>query len=168
LPKSQLPTPEALPALASDQRKANQQFFNRLRKKTPRDLDQQVAQLHEEVFEQMDCLSCANCCQTISPVFTDRDIARIAKHLRSKPADFTERYLHLDEEQDYVLHASPCPFLGPDNYCSIYEVRPKACREYPHTDQPGFRKKLSLTLKNTEVCPAAFRIVERLRESLGA
>jgi uncharacterized protein len=161
-----LPSPEALPALAGDQRKANRQFFTRLRKKPPRDLDLQVAELHEEVFAQMDCLSCANCCKTISPVFTDRDIARIAKHLRVKPADFTEQYLHLDEEQDYVLNQAPCPFLGADNYCSIYEVRPKACRQYPHTDQPGFRKKLSLTLKNTEVCPAAFRIVERLREEL--
>jgi hypothetical protein len=115
----------------------------------------------------MDCLSCANCCKTISPVFTDRDIARLAKHLRMKPADFTEQYLHLDEEQDYVLNQAPCPFLGADNYCSVYDARPKACRQYPHTDQPGFRKKLALTLKNTEVCPAAFRIVEQLRGELG-
>lgn len=162
-----LPSPEELPALAGDKRKANRQFFTKLRKKPPKDLDQRVAEVHEGVFEHMDCLTCANCCKTISPVFTDRDIARIARHLRMRPADFTEQYLHIDEDQDYVLNEAPCPFLGADNYCSIYEVRPKACRAYPHTDQPGFRKKLSLTLKNTEVCPAAYRIVELLKENVG-
>ncbi len=159
-----LPSPDELPALAGDKRKENRQFFTRLRKKPPKRLDAQVAELHEEVFAAMDCLTCANCCKTISPVFTDRDIERIARHLRLKPADFTEQYLHLDEEQDYVLNQAPCPFLGPDNYCSIYAVRPKACREYPHTDRSGFRKKLNLTLHNTAVCPATYRIVERLKE----
>ncbi len=161
-----VPDPAELPALARDKRKENRQFFTRLRKKAPKDLDQQVADLHEEVFEEVDCLNCANCCKTISPVFTDRDIDRIAKHMRMRPADFTEQYLHIDEDQDYVLNEAPCPFLGLDNYCSIYDVRPKACREYPHTDRPGFRKKLNLTLKNTEVCPAAYLIVERMKEGL--
>jgi len=158
-----LPTPQELPSLAKDKAKENRQFFQRVRKKKMRDLDVWVADIHDEVFEHMDCLSCANCCKTISPVFTDRDIARIAKHLRMKPADFVDQYLHIDEDQDYVLNVAPCPFLGADNYCSIYDVRPKACRAYPHTDQPGFRKKLALTLKNTEVCPAAFVIVERMK-----
>ena len=162
-----VPLPEELPGLARDKAKENRQFFNRIRKKAPKNLDQQVAEWHEEVFEEVDCLACANCCKTISPVFTDRDIDRIARHLRMRPADMVEQYLHIDEDQDYVLNQAPCPFLGADNYCSIYEYRPKACREYPHTDRPGFRKKLSLTLKNTEVCPAAFLIVERMKESMG-
>lgn len=147
---------------AKDRKAETRKFFARLRKKKPKSLDQQVHQLHEEVFEEIDCLACANCCKTTSPVFTDKDISRISKHFRMKPSQFVAEYLHLDAEDDYVLNGAPCPFLGADNYCLMYEVRPKACREYPHTNRKRFHQVLGLTLKNTEICPATARIVERL------
>ncbi|WNJ16674.1 YkgJ family cysteine cluster protein [Pontibacter sp. G13] len=155
-----------LPQKAADKKSENRKFFQKLRKKKPKQLDTLVADLHDEVFEEVDCLACANCCKTISPIFTDNDIARIAKHLRMKPSQFVDTYLHLDDENDYVLNESPCAFLGYDNYCSIYEVRPKACRDYPHTNRKRFHQIFNLTLKNTEVCPATFRIVERLKEEM--
>jgi len=92
-------------------------------------------QLHDEVFGCTDCLECANCCSTTGPSFTDKDIGRIAKHLRIKPSKFTEKYLRIDEDKDYVLQQVPCAFLGEDNRCKIYDVRPKACREFPQTDR---------------------------------
>ncbi|MDW3649575.1 MAG: YkgJ family cysteine cluster protein [Bacteroidia bacterium] len=149
---------------AKDKRAETRKFFARLRKKKPKKLDQYVSEFHDEVFEEIDCLSCANCCKTTSPVFTDRDIERIAKHLRMKPSQFVEEYLHMDEERDYVLNVAPCPFLLPDNCCMIYDVRPKACREYPHTNRKRFHQVLGLTLKNTEICPATARIVSKLAE----
>ena len=157
-------SPDLLPGLAADKRDESRKFFARLRKRVPKDLDQQMLELHEDVFEQTDCLQCANCCKTTSPLFTDKDIERIAKHLRLRPAEFTERYLHIDEDGDFVLNHAPCPFLGGDNYCSIYDVRPKACREYPHTDRKNFHQLFNLTIKNTEICPAAFEIVERMKK----
>jgi hypothetical protein len=75
-----------------------------------------------------------------------------------------EQYLQLDEEGDYVFRETPCPFLMPDNYCMIYEVRPRACREYPHTDRARFHQILKLTWRNTLVCPAVLEIVEELRK----
>ena len=149
---------------AKDERKANKKFFRKLSRRPPRQLDATVAALHEEVFAEVDCLQCANCCKTTSPIFRDIDIERIARHLGIRPAAFVDRYLQLDAEEDYVLKVAPCPFLGPDNYCSIYEVRPKACREYPHTDRKNFHQILDLTLKNTAICPAAFELVQRLRK----
>lgn len=149
---------------ARDKRKETRLFFARLKKKKPKSLDSTVAALHEAVFAETDCLRCANCCKTTSPVFTDHDIARIARHLRMRPASFTTAYLHLDEEQDYVLNAAPCPFLAGDNHCLIYAVRPKACREYPHTQRRRFHQVLNLTLENAEICPAVHRIVDRLKE----
>ena len=113
---------------------------------------------HEEIFEEVDCWACANCCKTTSPIFTDIDIERIAKHLRMRPAQLIDKHLHLDKDQDYVLNSSPCTFLGADNYCSIYEVRPRACREYPHTNRKNMLGILDLSLKNTLVCPAVFKI----------
>ncbi|WP_367388154.1 YkgJ family cysteine cluster protein [Lewinella sp. LCG006] len=153
-------------ALAKQERKANRKYFARIGKRPPRELDATVSELHEEVFKEMDCLACANCCKTTSPIFRDVDIERVARHLGIRPAELVDQHLHLDEEGDYVLNFSPCPFLGDDNYCSIYEARPRACREYPHTDRKNFHQILDLTLKNTSVCPATFRIVQRLREVL--
>ena len=83
-----------------------------------------------------------------------------------RPGKFVEQYLKLDEEHDYVLQTSPCPFLDKDNYCKVYEVRPKACREYPHTDRKQFHQILDITLRNTAVCPATFEIIERLKQQL--
>lgn len=156
--------PAQIKARAKDERKVNKKFFNRLARQKPKQLDQTVAQLHDEVFEEIDCLVCANCCKTTSPIFIDKDIDRIARHLGQRPAEFVDQYLHLDEDGDYVLNEAPCAFLGEDNYCSIYEVRPRACREYPHTDRKNFHQILRLTLKNTAVCPAVFEVVKRLRE----
>jgi Fe-S-cluster containining protein len=151
--------------LASAQNKAteNKRFLQSLKKKDARKVDDTFHQLHEEVFEEIDCLECANCCKTTSPIFYETDIERVAKSLRMKPGDFIEKYLKIDEDKDYVLKSSPCPFLGPDNYCSVYEDRPKACREYPHTNRKKMVQITDLTFKNTLVCPAVFEMVERMK-----
>jgi Fe-S-cluster containining protein len=138
-------------------------LFLKLKKSKPKDLDKVMQELHEKTFENTDCLTCANCCKTTSPIFYQKDIERLAKHFRLSPSKFIEQYLHIDEEMDYVLNVAPCPFLGADNYCSVYDYRPNACREYPHTDRKRFHQILDLTLKNTSVCPAVFTIVERLK-----
>ena len=143
--------------------KANKKFFQQLKRVKPKVLDQKMHQLHEEVFDCTNCLECANCCSTTGPLFTDKDIGRIAKHLRIKPSEFTEKYLRIDEDKDYVLQQVPCAFLGEDNRCSIYDVRPKACREFPHTDRIKQYQILDLTQKNVAVCPAVYEIVEKLK-----
>ncbi len=142
-------------------------FFQKLKKRTPSKLDDIVQELHEQVFEKIDCLECANCCKSISPIITDRDIDRMAKALRIRPSELIDRHLHMDSDGDYVYNSQPCPFLMADNYCSIYESRPKACREYPHTDRRKFDQLLNLTLKNTYFCPAAYSIVEQMKKHPG-
>lgn len=133
--------------------------LNKLKSKKPKDLDQEFHKRHHSVFKKIDCLTCANCCKTTSPIFRDVDIKRISKELRMKETQFITNYLRMDEENDYVLKSSPCSFLGADNKCSIYEVRPLACREYPHTDRKNMHQILNLTEKNTEICPAVASIV---------
>lgn len=150
-------------ALVQQKRKENKKFFHQLKREKPKVLDRKMHQLHEEVFACTDCLECANCCSTTGPLFTDKDISRIAKHLRVKPSEFVERYLRIDEDNDYVLQSVPCTFLGDDNRCSIYDVRPKACREFPHTDRIKQHQILNLTQKNVAVCPAVYHIVEKLK-----
>ncbi len=155
-----------LPQLAKDKHKEHTAYFKKLKRKPPKNLDYQMQDLHDEEFAQTDCLKCANCCKTTGPLFTARDITRISKHFKMKEAQFIATYLRLDEENDYVLQKVPCPFLGLDNYCMIYEVRPKACAEFPHTDRKKFQQISNLTLKNVAICPAAYNIVEKMRERI--
>jgi Fe-S-cluster containining protein len=155
-----------LKSLAKKNKKANQKFLQQLKRKNDREIDHIIHDMHEEVFSCTDCLKCANCCKTTGPLFTNKDIERISKHLRLKPQAFIEQYLRIDEDNDYVLQQVPCAFLGEDNYCSIYDHRPKACREFPHTDRVKQSQLFTLILKNTEVCPAVYDIVEKLKEKL--
>ena len=153
-----------LPALAAAQKKDNQHFFTQLKKRPPKKLDGLLVELDAEAFQQIDCLSCANCCKTTGPLFNTTDIKRVSKILRMKPKDFIGTYLRVDEDGDRVLQQVPCAFLHTDNSCSIYEHRPKACREYPHTTQRKFQNYAHLHMKNLAICPAAYRVVERLKE----
>ena len=156
-----------LPKKAQEKHNENRKFFAKLKKRPPKNLDYVMQELHEEEFQRTDCLECANCCKTTGPLFTNADVERISKHFRLKPQKFIEQYLRIDDENDYVLQEVPCTFLGADNYCSIYDVRPKACREFPHTDRKKFQQISNLTLKNVAICPAAFNIVEKMKKAIG-
>lgn len=129
-------------------------------------LDQAFHDAHDVVFRRTDCLECANCCKTSSPIITNKDIDRISSFLRMKAGDFVVQYLRIDEDEDYVFCQIPCVFLNEDNTCRIYEYRPKACREYPHTDRKNMNEILDLTYKNAMVCPAVFEIIQILDKQL--
>lgn len=156
-----------LPELAKEKEKETKKYFARLKKRTPKNLDVVMQDLHDKEFKKTDCLTCGNCCKTTSPIFTNKDIERISKHLKIKVRVFIEQYLDRDTDDFYVLKSAPCYFLDEsDNTCFIYDVRPKACSEYPHTNRKKFIQLTDLTLKNTELCPAAFNIVEKLKLAL--
>ena len=153
---------ENLPEKAKEEKASHLTSFKKLKKK--KNFDYIVHQEHDQAFEKIDCLDCGNCCKTTSPIFIVKDIERIAKHLRMKPSAFMEQYLRFDEDNHYVLKEAPCPFLGEDNYCGIYKVRPRACSEYPHTNRKKMYQLEELTLNNASICPAVFNILERLKE----
>ncbi|MDD2982512.1 MAG: YkgJ family cysteine cluster protein [Crocinitomicaceae bacterium] len=142
----------------------NRKLIQKLKKSNNREVDTLFHSEHIKVFKKIDCLSCANCCKTTSPIFRDVDVKRIAKRLRMPIGKFIETYLRMDEEKDYVLQTSPCAFLDDDNTCSIYEDRPLACREYPHTDRKNMFQILDLTLTNSLICPAVSEIFTKIKE----
>lgn len=143
----------------------HKQYQNLLKRADKNKVLKKLPDLHEEAFSKIDCLQCANCCKNYSPRFKTPDIKRISKHLRMKESVFIETYLRLDEEGDYVVKQSPCPFLGADNYCSVYEVRPSDCERYPYTNEDVILKRPNLTLKNSTFCPAVYYVLERLLKS---
>ncbi|HCE53712.1 MAG: Fe-S-oxidoreductase [Lutibacter sp. BRH_c52] len=156
-----------LPGLAKEKHLETKKYFEKLKKRTPNNLDFVVQELHNSEFKRTDCLTCGNCCKTTSPIFTEKDIQRIAKYVNMKEYQFITAYLERDQDDFYVLKTSPCSFLDlNDNMCSIYDVRPKACNEYPHTNRRKFIQLTDLTMKNTEICPAVYNIVEALKKKL--
>ena len=123
-----------------------------------------LPELHEEAFEKIDCLKCANCCKNYSPRFKTPDIKRISKYLKMRESEFIEKYLRVDEEGDFVVNQRPCPFLSADNFCSIYDQRPSDCHRFPYTDEDVFIKRKELTLKNSTFCPITYYVLEKLIE----
>lgn len=156
-----------LPGLAKEKSQETKKYFEKLKKRTPNNLDFVVHELHTAEFKRTDCLTCGNCCKTTSPIFTEKDIQRIAKYVKMKEHQFISAYLERDQDDFYVLKTAPCSFLDlNDNMCTIYDVRPKACNEYPHTNRRKFIQLTNLTMKNTEICPAVYNIVEALKKKL--
>jgi Fe-S-cluster containining protein len=148
---------------SSKNKKINTQKIKLLSKIDKHLIDEKIHTLHHQVFQTIDCLQCANCCKTTSPIITNRDVERISKYLKIKPGVFTEHYLMIDADEDYIFKNTPCSFLNiENNECSIYEVRPKACAEYPHTNRKNMNEIFRLTLKNTLICPAVAHIFEKL------
>ena len=144
---------------SKERQKIYKQYLQRANKNT---VLKQLPDLHEEAFDKVDCLQCANCCKNFSPRFKTPDVKRISKLLRMRESDFIETYLKVDEDGDFVANTAPCPFLGADNYCSIYEDRPSDCRRFPYTDEDVIIKRQPLTLKNSSFCPITYYVLERL------
>jgi uncharacterized protein len=150
-----------LPELAKKSEPVWKQFFIKNKKKLEK-MDNIIHDFHDEISNKTDCLKCANCCRSLGPRITDKDVERIAKVQRMKAVDVISKYLRIDEDGDMVFQSMPCPFLGDDNYCAIYDSRPKACREYPHTDRKRFYQIYNLSIKNASTCPIVYGVLQEI------
>jgi Fe-S-cluster containining protein len=144
---------------AAERQKIYKQFLQKAKKN---EVLKRLPGLHEEAFEKIDCLQCANCCKNYSPRFKTPDVKRISRHLKLRESEFIDKYLKVDEDGDFVVKSTPCPFLGSDNLCTIYEERPSDCRRFPYTDEDVILKRQSLTLKNSTFCPITYFVLENL------
>ncbi len=146
----------------------NYRFLCSLKQRSSKKVDRIALELHQEAFRIVDCTKCTNCCRTLRPVFSDEDIARITAHLGMARDVFIDAYLERDEQEGcYRIKASPCPFLGTDSKCTIYDVRPEKCAGYPFTEKPDFPFMSITHANNAVVCPAVFYIVEQMKRRLG-
>ena len=147
---------------SAEHQKQYKQFLQRADKNK---VLKQLPDLHEEAFSKIDCLQCANCCKNYSPRFKTPDIKRISRHLKMRESEFIDAYLKVDEDGDFVTRSNPCPFLGADNYCSIYDERPSDCHRFPYTDEDVLIKRQQLTLKNSTFCPITYYVLEKLMKN---
>ena len=134
----------------------------------PTNVETIAEEVDKEVWSQVDCLSCANCCKAMSPTYTKEDIKRIANHLSMKPKAFKEKWLYLDKrENDWMNKTRPCQFLDlKTNMCSIYEVRPADCAGFPHLVKKPIADYFYINKQNIEYCPATFLFIEKLKDRL--
>lgn len=152
--------------LARSTRKQHQKVFHQLRNLPKNDVNELFHTAHEQAFSQINCLDCGNCCKTTPALITSTDARRLSKHLKLSVKEFYSQYTVVDDDHDVVFKSTPCVFLGEDNYCRIYDLRPNACREYPHTNHSNMKQILDITYTNREVCPAVYDIIEMLRTGL--
>lgn len=85
-------------SLAKSHKSSHKSLLKKLKKEKNGTVDLLFSQAHEEVFECTDCMDCGNCCRTTGPMYTQKDIERVANHLKMKPGAFIEKYLRLDED----------------------------------------------------------------------
>ena len=139
-------------------------YLKKLERVKPKILDNLTEELNAEVWQEVDCLTCANCCEKMTPTFTSKDIRRIANHLNMRPKDFKTRWLKYDKkDSDWTNVNQPCQFLNlTTNMCSIYEVRPADCAGFPHLTKRKFTDYVHVHQQNITYCPATFKMVEKM------
>ena len=149
-------------------KKVFRSFLNKILKNQPRGLDKLTAALEPEVWKEIDCLTCANCCKKMTPTYTKADIKRIAAHFGETPQQFTDKWLIYEKkEKDWQNKKQPCQFLNlTDNKCSIYEIRPLDCSGFPHLARKRIVDYMHVHKQNIEYCPATYKLVEKMRAAL--
>jgi Fe-S-cluster containining protein len=142
-------------------------FLTKVENNPPKQLDVYAESIDQEVWRETDCLACSNCCRTMSPTYTFKDLQRISRHLNMTIKQFKEKWLYLDKDGDWMNVNMPCQFLDlKTNMCSIYEVRPKDCAEFPHLTKKKMKDYLHVHKQNVTHCPATFKMVEKLMERI--
>jgi hypothetical protein len=153
-------------ARALRKKKGLSAFLKKLDKVVPQDMAKLVAEQDAKVWKEVDCTECANCCKTMTPTFSKSDVVRIAKHLEMTPKDFMQKWLHKEKKSgDWVNTTQPCQFLV-DNKCSIYDVRPKDCAEFPHHNKKPFDLYNDTFKGNLTRCPATLQLIDRLKKKV--
>lgn len=146
--------------------KENLAFLNKLKSETNKnDLITKLKVAHDDVFEKIDCVKCANCCKTAPPILNSEDISRLAKYMNISKKSFIKHHVFEDLTGEYTMNGVPCAFLEDDGKCNVYDIRPQSCRRFPHTDEKEYIYRGKLNANNTVVCPAAFHILVKLKDT---
>jgi Fe-S-cluster containining protein len=144
-------------------RKPFRSFLTKTEKNPPPGIDKLTKIIEPEVWEEIDCLSCANCCKKMTPTFTKQDLKRISAHFQQTPEAFKKQWLEVDKNKDLVNVNQPCQFLNlADNKCSIYEIRPVDCAGFPHLSKRKWEEYAHVHKQNIDYCPATYKMVEKM------
>jgi Fe-S-cluster containining protein len=151
-------------------RRSFRYFITRTYNNPPQKLDCLMANVEKEVWQEVSCLSCANCCKVMSPTYTNADIKRISAHLGMTDKEFKEKWLYREKkDNDWMNRSQPCQFLDmKTNMCTIYEVRPADCADFPHFHKRPAKDYFYIHKQNIEYCPATMLMIEKMKSKIKA
>ena len=140
-------------------------FMRKVGKSKTRGILKITAEVDQEVWKEVACLDCANCCKKMTPTYTRKDVNRIASHFNMTYKEFYDKWLKTDSNKDIINKKTPCQFLGKDNKCTIYSIRPADCAGFPHFTRKDFRyqAKEKTIINNISYCPASLVFIEKLQ-----
>jgi len=132
--------------------------------------DRILRRLAEEVEEQIDCTTCANCCRVATAKVSERDVERLARYLRTSRERFLADYCTESEEEGLVLRRSKetgCVFLN-GNECTVYEARPDTCQRFPHVvrGEGSIASRMWQFVDRACYCPIVYNSLEAFKEQL--
>lgn len=142
----------------------NIRFRSFLKGKDNDRVDKIVHTINKEVVDNIDCTKCGNCCNTLKPSLTGKEISLLANIEMVSPETYFNEYTEKNDfEKNRFLKDSPCRYLK-DKKCSIYSSRPHDCRSFPHIDKKCFNSRTLSMIGNYTICPIIFNVLERLKE----
>jgi uncharacterized protein len=144
-------------------------FLKKLGSSRIRGISAIALQAEKEAWEETACLDCGNCCKKMTPTFSKKDIHRIAKHFNMTYQQFFDKWLEKRRDGDITNVKQPCQFLGKDNKCSIYPIRPVDCAGFPHLNRKDIKYQAAekVYTSNLSYCPATLSFVEKLEAAIG-
>ncbi len=152
-------------------KKTYKKFLKKFDDKYVPEIAKFAAEAEKKAWAKVDCLDCGNCCKKMTPTFIDADIKRISKHLKMTEAAFKKKWIEREEPEpdgtqgDLINKSRPCQFLNlEDNKCSIYEVRPADCAEFPHFQKKTFEDQNETYMQNLKFCPATYEFVKKVKK----
>jgi len=132
--------------------------------------ERKLIRMAQEIEEQIDCTTCANCCRVASVKITARDALKLAKRLGVSLARFWEEYAAEDPEEGAILkrNENGCVFLE-GNLCSVYESRPHTCETFPHLvhGAGSLVSRLWQMADRACYCPIVYNTLEAWKTEVG-
>jgi uncharacterized protein len=132
--------------------------------------DRILRRIAEEIEGRIDCTECANCCKVASVQLSDRDVERLARHLRIAPARFRADYAAQSAEEGLVLRRDPeagCVFLS-GTECTVYDARPDICQRFPHLvrGNGSIASRMWQFVDRACYCPIVYNSLEAFKDEL--
>jgi uncharacterized protein len=133
--------------------------------------ERRLRKIAEEVEGQIDCTECANCCKVATAQLLERDVERLAKHMRLSISKFKAEYTMEDPEDGLVLKRDDqagCVFLD-GKTCTVYETRPASCENFPHLvrGQGTIPARMWQFIDRATYCPIVYNTLEAFKPALG-
>jgi Fe-S-cluster containining protein len=129
-----------------------------------------LRKIAEGIENHIDCRQCASCCRVATVTLQERDVAKLAKYLRTSISKFVAEYTEESEEEGLILRRSEtgCVFLS-GNDCIVYDARPSMCEGFPHLVRGAgsLPSRMWQMIDRACYCPIVFNTLEAYKEECG-